>query len=563
MVSRYKLFTAVAVVASYLVGNGVITPPWYFTFGYVGTFLGGFLLQFTIWAFYRVLLKHRLSPLRHLPGPKDNHFLMGQEKILIREPLGGPQRKWVKTIPNDGIIRFLGIFNTECLFITSPKALSEVLTTKSYDFVKPSWFAAVIGRILGIGVLLAEGDEHKFQRKNLMPAFAFRHVRSLFPIFWSKSVEVVFAIDDEIKNTAGARPSEAAIKAGVSRDVKLDSDQAIVSIDQWFNRATLDIIGVAGMGQDFNAIADPTGDLHQAYVTMSRPSRPPTILHILSLFVHNAIVSKLPFKHNKHVREVFKSKQVVRDTCQALITKKKERLANGLEADKDILSVALESGVFTNDQLTDQLMTFLAAGHDTTATAMIWAIYLLSLHPAIQTRLRAEVRAGLPSADSGASIAAADIERLPYLNAVCAEVLRHHAPVPQTLREANVDTTIQGVRVPKGTMLFLVPWATNRDPKLWGEDVDEFDPERWLRDASGGAGTNYAFLTFLHGPRSCIGEKFARGEFACLVAAFVGRFEFELADPTMADERTIQIMKGATSNPVNGLWMKTRKVEGW
>lgn len=426
--------------------------------------------------------------------------------------------------------------------------------------MKPYEFSVGIGRLLGIGVLLAEGDEHKFQRKNLMPAFAFRHVKSLFPIFWSKSVEVTFAIDDEIKNTAGAPPSEAAINAGVSRDVKLDSDQAIISVGQWFNRATLDIIGLAGMGQDFNAIADPTGDLYQAYVRTFRPSREATILQILSIFIHHAIIRRLPFKHNK---EVNKSVKVVRDTCRDLIIKKKKRLADGLAADTDILSVALESGAFTNDQLTDQLMTFLAAGHDTTATAMIWAIYLLSQHPAMQTRLRAEVRARLPSPDSGASITAADIERLPYLNAVCAEVLRHHSPVPLTLREANVDTTIQGVHIPKGTMLYLVAWATNRDPKLWGADVDVFDPERWLRDASGGAETNYAFLTFLHGPRSCIGEKFARGEFACLVATFVGRFEFELADPTMVDETTIPIRKGATSKPENGLWMKTRKVEGW
>ncbi|KFZ08216.1 hypothetical protein V501_06058 [Pseudogymnoascus sp. VKM F-4519 (FW-2642)] len=560
MVSKYTLFAVVAAVVSYLVGNGVITPPWYLAFGYVGIFIEGFLVQFTVWAFYSVLLKHRLSPLRHLPGPKDNGLFMGQWDNMVREQMGGPQRTWARTIPNDGIIRFLGIFNKERLLITSPKALSEVLTTKSYDFIKPYEFSVGIGRLLGIGVLLAEGDEHKFQRKNLMPAFAFRHVKSLFPIFWSKSVEVVFAIDNEIKNTAGAPPSEAAIDAGISRDVKADSDQAIVSVGQWFNRATLDIIGLAGMGQDFNAIADPTGDLHQAYVRTFRPSREAFALQILSLFISHAIIRHLPFKHN---REVNKSVKIIRDISRDLIIKKKERLANGLEADKDILSVALESGAFTDDQLVDQVMTFLAAGHETTATAMIWAIYLLGLHPAIQTRLRAEVRAGLPSPDSGDSITAADIERLPYLNAVCAEVLRHHSPVPMTLREANVNTSIQGVPVPKGTMLYLVPWATNRDPKLWGPDVDEFEPERWLRDASGGAETNYAFLTFIHGPRSCIGEKFARGEFACLVAAFVGRFEFELADPRMEDERTIPIKRGATSKPENGLWMKTRKVEGW
>ncbi|KFY38115.1 hypothetical protein V495_06754 [Pseudogymnoascus sp. VKM F-4514 (FW-929)] len=560
MVSKYALFAAVAVAASYLVGNGVLTPPQFLTFGHMGTFLEGFLLQFVVWTFYSVLLKHRFSSMRNLPGPKDNSLFMGQWDNIVAETLGGPQRRWSRTIPNEGIIRFLGIFNKERLLITSPKALSEVLTTKSYDFVKPYQFSIGVGRIVGKGVLLAEGDEHKFQRKNLMPALAFRHVKSLFPVFWSKASEVVFAMDDEVQNTTGAPPSKAAIEAGVSRDIKLESDQAIVSVGQWFNRATLDIIGVAGMGQDFNAIADPTGDLCQAYERTLRTSRQATFVQILSIFLPDVIVRNLPFKYNKEVNGAIK---VVRNTCRDLIIKKKERLASGQAAEKDILSVALESGAFTDDNLVDQLMTFLAAGHETTATAMAWAIYLLAVHPEMQTRLRAEVRAGLPSPDSGASITAADIEHLPYLNAVCAEVLRHHSPVPMTMREANVDTSIQGVRVPKGTVVYLVPWATNRDATLWGEDVDEFQPERWLRDASGGAPTNYAFLTFLHGPRSCIGEKFARGEFACLVAAYVGRFEFELAIPSMADESTIPIRKGATSKPEKGMWMKARKVEGW
>jgi hypothetical protein len=70
MVSKYKLFAAAAIATSYLVGNGVLTPPWYLKLGYFGTFIEAFLLQFSVWAFYTVLVKPRISPLRHLPGPK-------------------------------------------------------------------------------------------------------------------------------------------------------------------------------------------------------------------------------------------------------------------------------------------------------------------------------------------------------------------------------------------------------------------------------------------------------------------------------------------------------------
>ncbi|UNI19411.1 hypothetical protein JDV02_005595 [Purpureocillium takamizusanense] len=102
-----------------------------------------------------------------------------------------------------------------------------------------------------------------------------------------------------------------------------------------------------------------------------------------------------------------------------------------------------------------------------------------------------------------------------------------------TSREAVCDTTIQGQVVPKGTYIVISPWGTNVDRSLWGHDAGEFSPERWLSPTtaagssdtatattgSGGAKSNYAFLTFLHGPRSCIGADFARAELACLLAA--------------------------------------------
>lgn len=446
------------------------------------------------------------------------------------------------------------------MVITSPKALSEVLTTKSYDFKKPSQVVLGLGRLLGIGVLLAEGDEHRFQRKNLMPAFAFRHIKDLFPVFWSKSCEAAVAISADVAQTAGAAPSEAAVAAGVPRDLKLESDEAIVEVGEWASRATLDIIGVAGMGQDFHAIADPSTPLYQHYHTVFKPSRQAATLQLLTLFVPRIIVTNLPIKRNGEIEAAV---TVIRDVARGLIRQKKDRLDKGLPVDHDILSVAIESGGFTEENLIDQLMTFLAAGHETTASAMTWAIYLLCLHPSIQSRLRDEIRANLPSPDTDTPVSAADIEHLPYLNAVCAEVLRYYPPVPMTMREAAVDTTIAGEKVPKGTLVYLVPWATNRDAALWGADADVFEPERWLREASGGAKSNYAFMTFIHGPRSCIGEKFSRGEFATLVAAWVGRFEWALADEKVRDEGSLEIKGGITSKPANGMWTRVRRVEGW
>ena len=80
---------------------------------------------------------------------------------MLNEPNNSPHRDWIENIPNDGLIAYRGLFNNERIVPTGPKALAEVLTLKTYEFVKPSFVAASIGRILGIGVLLSEGDEHR------------------------------------------------------------------------------------------------------------------------------------------------------------------------------------------------------------------------------------------------------------------------------------------------------------------------------------------------------------------------------------------------------------------
>lgn len=233
------------------------------------------------------------------------------------------------------------------------------------------------------------------------------------------------------------------------------------------------------------------------------------------------------------------------------------------------MSVALESGGFSDESLIDQLMTFLAAGHETTATAMTWATYMLSRNPDIQKRLRAEIREHLPSLKDKETVTSQQIDHMPYLNAVCNEVLRYFPPVPITIRDAACDTFILDQPIPKGTRVMIIPWAINKAENLWGPDAAKFDPDRWLpsenspHSANGGAASNYSFLTFLHGPRSCIGQGFAKAEFACLLAAWIGRFEFELNDERELTEENVLIKGGVTARPAKGMYVKTRVVEGW
>jgi cytochrome P450 len=464
------------------------------------------------------------------------------------------------SIPNDGLIRFLGILNHERIMPTSPQALKEILVTKNYDFTKPTEFITGLGRLLGIGLFLAEGDEHKHQRRILLPAFAFRHVKDLVPTFWSMSREgALFMADSALAAAADAPPSD---------DEKSAPRTAVLEISEWASRMTLDIIGATGLGRDFGATKDPDNDLAKNYGLLFKPTAGAQFLGLLQLIFPGWLVKLMPIKRNSTVEE---ASGVVRSVCRALIAEKKQKLADKTLEDLDILSVAVESGGFTDDELVNQMMTFLAAGHETTATAITWTIYQLCLNPEIQSRLREEVRSRLPSLeDASAAVSAMDIDHMPYLNAVCNESLRYFPPAPVSARVSAVDTTICNQRVPKGTRVLIVPQAVNRSRALWGEDAEKFKPERWLPyfdgdkgAASGHAVSNYAFLTFFHGPRSCIGQAFAKAEFACLLAAWVGRFQFELKNEEDRDEDQLEIKGIITARPKNGLWVKATVLDGW
>lgn len=447
-------------------------------------------------------------------------------------------------------MRYLWFFNIERVMLLSPKAISEVLVTNSYTFIKPRGVRESIGRILGYGILLTEGDVHKVQRRNLQPAFAFRHIKDLYPIFWTKTREVVEAMTATLGEEATGE----------------------MEVMRWASRCTLDIIGVAGMGKDFGAIQDGEAPLVKTYNSLFEPSRQAQLLAVLNSILPTFIVDALPLQRNNSISKAAKE---IRRECYDLIQHKKTNKAAGKANERDILSVAMDSGLFSDDNLVDQLMTFLAAGHETTATAMTWALYMLSRYPEIQTKLRDEVRAHISGLD--ADITSMDIDSMPYLQAVCNEVLRYWPPVPSTIRESSKNTAILTQFVPKGTRIVLAAACTNVDTALWGDDSREFRPERWLSseddgkdaaaaarvDASGGSSSNYAMLTFLHGPRSCIGTNFAKAEFACLLAGWIGRFEFELADKEMADESKLDIRGGITQRPTKGMHLIVKVVPGF
>ena len=132
------------------------------------------------------------------------------------------------------------------------------------------------------------------------------------------------------------------------------------------------------------------------------------------------------------------------------------------------------------------------------------------------------------------------------------------------LRECVTTSTVQGQTIPRGTQVILCPWAVNRSTELWGKDANEFTPQRWIDGEGetakpnnhGGAESNYSFLTFLQGPRRCIGETFSRSELKCLIAALVGNFRIE-----MMDERPVVPDGIIGLKPKGGLYIKLTALE--
>ncbi|KAG5803351.1 hypothetical protein H9Q74_007613 [Fusarium xylarioides] len=357
------------------------------------------------------------------------------------------------------------------------------------------------------------------QRRGLLPALAFRHIKDLYPIFWSKSVEMANAIEDQRQH---------------------GSKQVTIQVSDWAGRATLDIIGLAVMGRDFNSVRDPNTEFHLVYQKLNmKPNLWTRLLILLSLLTFGfKMFFRLPTKWN---RESKQAANYIRRYAQQIVEDTKERLIKGGHDRKDIASLLMSTG------------------HETTAASLQWAVYALCIHPEAQARLREEVRSQLISLPDQ-TINAQAIDSLPYLNAFCDEVLRFYPPVPSTVREAGVDTSLAGTFIPKGTTLLILAGVTNLEEAHWGVDAAEFRPERWLargRANSGGADSNYANLTFLAGSIGCIGKGFARSELLCLVAVLVSRFGMELENP----EKKLEVVRAISAAPADGVIARLTSLE--
>ena len=213
----------------------------------------------------------------------------------------------------------------------------------------------------------------------------------------------------------------------------------------------------------------------------------------------------------------------------------------------DMLKVAKGGPGFLNDpEWQYTLAGFLIAGYETTGVGLSWAWYLLAKHPEIIERIREET----DEVVGDRKVRGSDYPKLKYTERVFKEVLRLYPPIPVIPRNAGVEYRLGNYKVPKGTLVLVCPWVTQRDSRYF-KDPSKFNPDRWENNIS----SPYAYVPFSAGPRHCIGYGYASMEGTLALAVVLREFNFELIE----GREPIPKFSGVSCQPSNGLPMIVRR----
>lgn len=377
-------------------------------------------------------------------------------------------------------------FGRRHLILNRPDAIHHVLVDHPQNYAKAEAAARILRPMLGRGLFLSAGEDWRQQRRTVAGGFAPRAVRLLA---------------GNVAEALGELTQELAQHQGQ----KLD----FVPV---FQTLALEIIGRAIFSLDMKRHASELRELILNYA--ARLGRPSLADFLLPLGVPTpSDLGRRRFR--RRWRRLVTQIVAERRTAQSA--------GNGPPRDLfDVLATAAQDDERPIERLGDQVATFIVAGHETTASAMFWACYLLASHPEVQERIAAEA--------AGFSLTAGDaaeaVPQLTYTRAVVDEVLRLYPPAFVITRQAVVDDFVTGIPVPKRSLVLIAPWVLHRHRRFWS-DPDRFDPERFLPDRP--PPTRFAYVPFGSGPRTCIGSPFALTELVLVLAILVRTFRLALA----------------------------------
>ncbi|CAG8442169.1 10345_t:CDS:10 [Acaulospora morrowiae] len=445
-----------------------------------------------------------ISPTCKIPGPPVDHLFLGNVKNLIKAEPGGMQYEWAQKY--GGFVCYHSLFNRPMLSITDPDLLHKIIVSNAYDFSKPPQMINDLKAALGCGLIIAEGVMHQKQRRMMMPAFSFSNVKEMIPTF--------VHVAHQLKSIWVTKIA--------------DGEERIV-ISPYFLKATLDVIGLVGFDYSFNNLTS-SNELATAYdeIFNYEPTPLNTALKILATFI--PFVRKIPFSINLRLDRAIK---VVEKRSMQVIQEKKNLASKGKLQGRDLMSLLIN--INENEKEDAEKMTDLELQYQVGVEDIIFLVFTLfpaftssmiftdNDNPRCQEKLRQELIAAFP--DPKFKPTFDDLNGLEYLNCVFKEVLRLAPSIPLVIRSPREDTVLNEYTIPKNTPIVIPIFAIHRLPSVWGEDAEEFKPERW-QSIKTLDGNNFSYLPFFSGPRSCIGNKIALNEFKVFLSVLVRNFRF-------------------------------------
>ena len=459
-----------------------------------------------------------LPALADLPGPPSRWWGLPLLRAMRRDYLGtigGLQRR-------HGDLVASRIVFERALDVFSPEGVREVLVDNAAHLVRWERGVEVFEASLGRGVLVTEGADWQRQRRMLHPAFTPKRVAGQAGL-------MVQAVRATLARELPATPPGGAFELGM---------------DGFFSSLAMAVI----LRTIFSS--DQAADTHAAAAATQTMSE--TALR--EMFWPATLPDWLPLPGKRAKRRAL---ALLRGLVGGHIAARRAALAAGapVPAD-DLLAMLLElrdtegpdaTGTGLSDQeVFDQCITSFQAGHETTATALLWWSRLMAAHPEAAARARDEVDAVLAGRDPSA----ADLPSLPWLGATLKEAMRLYPPVAAVMtRRATADIVVRGHRVPRGTLLRITPWVLHRDPRSF-PDPAAFRPERFLPGAP--PPPRGAWMAFGTGPRVCIGQHFALLEMTIIASMLLQRHS--LALPPGAPEPVPEM--NVTLRPRGGLRLR-------
>lgn len=400
--------------------------------------------------------------------------------------------------------------------INQPALIRTVLHGRPDDFPKSNRVREGLAPLLGNSVFVTNGKTWKRQRRIIDPAFEGGRLRETFPAMW----EATEAVVERLASRAGDTPIEIeAVTSHAAADVIFRTLFSI-PID--------------------NEIA---AEVFEEFRTYQR-TQP-----LLNVAAFLPIPRWFPRFHKGRTR---RSAEKIRDLITGLTAARKREIDCGTAPDDLATKIMttpdpLTGETFEATEMVDQVAIFFLAGHETSASALAWALYLLATHPEVQERVAEEARAAIDPAAPDFSM----ISKLGFARDVFREALRLYPPVPMMVREATRAECFRDREVPEGSQIVLSPWHLHRQPRLW-ENPDGFDPDRWKTE-NGKTCQREAYIPFSAGPRVCTGAGFAMIEGALLLAMLARSFRIE-----PVESRVPVPVAHLTVRAKDGIWLRLR-----